>query len=89
VVEEELKKHGMRVLRNKPYAGGFITQNYGAPQRGQNALQIEINRSLYMNEATLEKTSDFQVIRGILSDMSAALLHYLGERIQPHRLAAE
>jgi N-formylglutamate amidohydrolase len=89
VVEEKLRQHGMRVLRNKPYAGGFITQNYGAPHRGQNALQIEINRSLYMNEATLEKTSDFQVIKGILSDMSATLLDYLGGRIRSHKLAAE
>lgn len=89
VVEEKLKKHGMRVLRNKPYAGGFITQNYGAPHRGQHALQIEINRSLYMNEATLEKTPDFQLIANILADMAAALLGYLEERFQPHQLAAE
>lgn len=89
VVDERLKKHGMRVLRNKPYAGGFITQNYGAPHRGQHALQIEINRSLYMNEATLEKTSEFQLIKDILSDTAANLLSYLGERLRPHRVAAE
>lgn len=89
IVEESLKKHGMRVLRNKPYAGGFITQNYGAPHRNQHALQIEINRSLYMTEATLEKTSDFQVIKTILSDMARTLLQYVGERFQPLQLAAE
>lgn len=89
IVEERLKKHGMRVLRNKPYAGGFITQNYGAPHRGQHALQIEINRGLYMNEARLEKTSDFQLIRNILSDMAATLLPYLEERFRPHQFAAE
>lgn len=89
VVEDGLKQHGMRVMRNKPYAGGFITQNYGAPHRGQHALQIEINRSLYMNEVTLEKTPDFQLIRNILADMSATLLKYLGERLKPHQLAAE
>lgn len=89
VVEERLKKHGMRVLRNKPYAGGFITQNYGAPHRGQHALQIEINRSLYMNEATLEKSPDFQLIMSILSDMAATLLGYLEKRFRPHQLAAE
>ena len=50
--EERLQAHGLRVLRNKPYAGGFITQNHGAPHRGQHALQIEINRGLYMNETT-------------------------------------
>ncbi len=89
VIEDSLKQHGMRVLRNKPYAGGFITQNYGAPHRGQHAVQIEINRSLYMNEATLEKTSDFQILRNILSDVTAALVSYLEVRQQPHQLAAE
>lgn len=89
VVEDRLKLHGMRVTRNKPYAGGFITQNFGAPHRGQHALQIEINRSLYMNEATLEKTSDFQLIRNILSDTAATLLSYLEARFPAHQLAAE
>ena len=63
-VEERLDAHGLRVLRNKPYAGGFITQNHGAPHRGQHALQIEINRSLYMNEATLEKTPTSRRLAG-------------------------
>ena len=65
-VEDALQRHGLRVLRNKPYAGGFITQNHGAPHRGQHALQIEINRSLYMNEATLEKTRDFWHLQDLL-----------------------
>jgi len=88
-VETELRSRGLTVLRNKPYAGGFITQNHGAPHRGQHALQIEINRSLYMNEATFEKTSGFQEIREILSDLTAALLPYLEERFSPQQLAAE
>jgi N-formylglutamate amidohydrolase len=88
-VEEELRRHGLRVLRNKPYAGGFITQNHGAPHRGQHALQIEINRSLYMDETALEKTSGFQHMRSVLSSLSAALLPYLEERFAPQKLAAE
>ena len=39
---------------NDPYSGGYITKNYGKPMEGVNVLQIEINRSLYMNEDTLE-----------------------------------
>ena len=39
---------------NDPFAGGYITQYYGKPIEGVNVLQIEINRSLYMNEETLE-----------------------------------
>ena len=41
-------QQGLRVSRNKPYAGGFITETHGLPQQGRHALQIEINRALYM-----------------------------------------
>ncbi len=88
-IEERLARHGLKVLRNKPYAGGFITQNHGAPHRGQHALQIEINRGLYMNETSLEKTGDFQTVRAVLEDMVKALLPHLEERFRPARLAAE
>jgi N-formylglutamate amidohydrolase len=89
LVEERLQHHGLRVLRNKPYAGGFITQNYGAPHRGQHALQIEINRSLYMNETSLQKTAGFDAVKAVLDDVVKTLLPYLEERFRPARLAAE
>jgi N-formylglutamate amidohydrolase len=44
---------GFTVARNRPYAGGFITEHYGQPNGGVHALQIEINRGLYMDEATI------------------------------------
>jgi N-formylglutamate amidohydrolase len=88
-VEEALRGHGLRVMRNKPYAGGFITQNHGAPHRGQHALQIEINRSLYMNESTLEKTRGFQHVKDVLADVVKVLLPWLEARCAPQRLAAE
>jgi len=88
-VEDELNRHGLRVLRNKPYAGGFITQNHGSPHRGQHALQIEINRSLYMNETTLEKSSGFEDLRAVLAKLSSTLLPYLEQRFAPQQLAAE
>ena len=46
-----LTSMGYRVARNRPYAGGFITEHYGRPTKGLHALQIEINRGLYMDEA--------------------------------------
>jgi len=52
--EETFKLLGYKVARNNPYAGGYCTLNYGKPMRGVHAIQIEINRALYMNEATLE-----------------------------------
>jgi N-formylglutamate amidohydrolase len=53
VLEMSLRHYGYKVERNKPYAGGFITQHYGAPRLGRHAIQIEINRALYMDEASL------------------------------------
>lgn len=43
---------GLSVVRNYPYAGGYVTQNYGAPARSFHALQLEFSRPLYMNERT-------------------------------------
>ena len=87
--EERLAARGLRVLRNKPYAGGFITQNHGAPHRGQHALQVEINRSLYMDEATLEKTGDFDALKDTLGQVVAELLIFVEQRFSPRQLAAE
>lgn len=56
LVERELEALGYRVTRNAPYAGGYTTEHYGRPVRRTHALQIEINRALYMNETTREPT---------------------------------
>lgn len=56
---EFLAELGYNVVVNKPYAGGFITEHYGRPQSGLHALQIEINRALYMDELRIEKSSNF------------------------------
>lgn len=53
LTETLFREAGFRVARNTPFAGGYITQHYGRPTRGQHALQIELDRSLYMDERTL------------------------------------
>jgi N-formylglutamate amidohydrolase len=50
---------GLRVERNQPYAGGYITEHYGRPLAGWHAIQIEINRALYMDETRLEPHGGF------------------------------
>ncbi|MBA5777325.1 N-formylglutamate amidohydrolase [Stappia sp. F7233] len=57
---ESLNAMGYAVSRNKPYAGGFITEHYGRPAKGLHALQIEVNRGLYMDEQSMEKSEGFQ-----------------------------
>jgi N-formylglutamate amidohydrolase len=67
---------GLRVARNRPYAGGFIARTYGRPQHGIHALQIEISRHLYMNEVTLEKGDGFNAIRQLVERLTLALIGY-------------
>ena len=52
-IKDQFEKHGLIVSINQPYAGGFITRNYGNPSKGIETIQIEVNRSLYMDENKL------------------------------------
>ncbi len=67
---------GLRVARNRPYAGGFIARTYGRPQHGIHALQVEISRHLYMNEITLEKNDGFNAIKQLVERLTLALIGY-------------
>ena len=69
-----LHQLGYTVCRNKPYAGGFITEHYGRPARGLHALQIEINRGLYMDEHRLEPHDGFDRLSADLLRLAEALL---------------
>ena len=72
-VESALRASGLAVRRNKPYAGGYITEHYGAPAMGRHALQIEINRSLYMDERAICLSDRAGALSRALCDMVATL----------------
>ena len=59
---------------NRPYAGGFITEHYGKPDLGLHAMQIEINRGIYMNEASLQKSERFEHIAADLTRFFEAMI---------------
>ena len=63
LVETLLRSVGLSVARNRPYSGGFTTKNYGRPSEGVQVIQIEINRSLYMNQKTVTRRPELQVLR--------------------------
>jgi N-formylglutamate amidohydrolase len=88
VIEESLRAMGYAVLRNKPYAGGFITEHYGDPAAGLHAVQIEINRALYMEEREYRKSDRFESVRADLGRMVGALAAATAQ-ITPLRDAAE
>jgi N-formylglutamate amidohydrolase len=90
LVEHELRSAGYAVFRNKPYAGGFITEHYGDPANHLHAMQIEINRGLYMDEANLTKAPRFAGIAEDLSRVMAALTaHIAAGNTGTTRAAAE
>jgi N-formylglutamate amidohydrolase len=85
---EALTQIGMETHLNRPYAGGFITEHYGRPFKGVHALQIEINRALYLEEATLEKTVGFVTLREQLAAVIERLFQQLPSQLE-RRWAAE
>lgn len=60
------RRAGFRVARNAPFAGGYLTHRYGKPRRGFHAIQIEIDRRLYLDETNIEPSAAY-------SDFAAAL----------------
>ncbi|WP_037389268.1 N-formylglutamate amidohydrolase [Sinorhizobium americanum] len=86
---ELLEELGYAVTRNKPYAGGFITEHYGRPTRGLHALQIEINRSLYVDEATLVKKPGFAALATDLATFVTGLARHVEDYGAYLPLAAE
>jgi N-formylglutamate amidohydrolase len=89
LVEVTLRARGYTVVRNKPYAGGFITEHYGEPGIGQHALQIEINRALYMDERALTQKPSFKDLAADLTDAFGAVMQEIGKDLAPRRIAAE
>ena len=86
---ETLRNKGYSVSRNKPYAGGFITEHYGRPSSGLHALQIEINRGLYMDEATHEPTAHFGQLFHDLKDFVRELTAMPDAGLVADSIAAE
>ena len=84
-----LRALGFTVCRNKPYAGGFITEHYGRPRRALHALQIEVNRALYMNEEKLELHAGFEKLRENLAALAEAMIDLAAEFASDRREAAE
>lgn len=75
--ERALTGLGFTVGRNNPYAGGYTVERYGAPRERIHALQIEVSRSLYLDEDRLEKRpSSFEKLRGRLGEFVRALVAF-------------
>jgi N-formylglutamate amidohydrolase len=88
-VEQTLRSLGYTVSRNKPYAGGFITEHYGNPAVGLHSIQLEINRGLYMDEKHYARTPGFDRLAADLVTLAQRLGEIPLEELRPYRAAAE
>jgi N-formylglutamate deformylase len=89
LIEATLRGQGYVVSRNKPYAGGFITEHYGNPAVGLHAIQLEINRALYMDERRYERSAAFASVAADLEALAQRLAELPIEELRPYRAAAE
>ena len=65
-IEAAFTAAGLTVTRNTPFAGAYITQAYGRPSRARHAVQIEIDRALYMNERLIRPNGNFEAFQTLM-----------------------
>ncbi|MEN8919181.1 MAG: N-formylglutamate amidohydrolase [Octadecabacter sp.] len=73
-VEAAFASAGFKVARNMPFAGAYICQHYGRPSRRYHAVQIEIDRSLYMDEALVKPNANFKAFKAVLDGVIAEIV---------------
>ena len=74
LIDSHFREAGLSVKHDDPYRGGWTTSSYGAPKRGQHAVQIELNRALYVDEKTSEiKPNDFAQLQAVLDRLVGKL----------------
>jgi N-formylglutamate amidohydrolase len=88
-IEAALRARGYVVSRNKPYAGGFITEHYGNPAVALHAIQLELNRALYMDERRYERSANFANVAADLESLAEHVAAVPLEELRPYRAAAE
>src|ERR1700758_4839517 len=88
-VEETLSGLGYSVGRNKPYAGGFITEHYGNPASSLHVIQLELNRAVYMDERRREKGARFAQVAADFATLAEALATVPLDNLGPFQAAAE
>ncbi len=74
LIDSHFREAGLSVKHDDPYRGGWTTSSYGAPKRKQHAVQIELNRALYVDERTSEiKKNDFVQLQRVLDELVGKL----------------
>jgi N-formylglutamate amidohydrolase len=89
VIQGTMQSLGYSVGRNKPYAGGFITEHYGNLGSGLHAIQIELNRAIYMDERLRERSTNFARVAADMATLADACAAIPLSDLGPFQAAAE
>ncbi|MFT4955103.1 MAG: N-formylglutamate amidohydrolase [Brevundimonas sp.] len=89
LLRAQFERAGWRVALNRPYAGGWSTQRWGRPGEGLHAVQVELNRALYLNEEALTPGPNFAMTQKVIRRVTAALAARDWSGLEPHAQAAE
>lgn len=85
-IEAALTSAGLSVVRNSPFAGAHIAKHYGRPSLGRHVVQIEIDRSLYMDEKNIRPNADFDELKAVITQVIAEITKFERGNL---RMAAE
>ena len=83
ILERTLAELGYIVRRNDPYAGGYITRQYGRPREHVHVIQLEIARELYMDESRIERLPRFGAVQQDMAAFVRTVAHVAGSVLRP------
>jgi len=86
-IEQIFLDAGLKVSRNAPFAGAYITQRYGRPESRRHAIQIELDRALYMNEQFVRPNGNFRAFQSLMSGVISEITEIGRRTVMP--VAAE
>jgi N-formylglutamate amidohydrolase len=82
LVADTLKAAGLSVIMNKPFRGAELVSAYSDPANGRHSLQIEVNRKLYMDEETRERTAGFAALKATLDALAVTIADYARSHVK-------
>jgi N-formylglutamate deformylase len=83
-VAQLLRRRGYTVRVNEVYKGVEIVRRHGRPRENRHSLQIEVDRALYMDQKTIEKSEGFAEVEADIGRLIAGLADFVRERLARH-----
>jgi N-formylglutamate deformylase len=76
LLDDAFRAEGLSVAVNDPYKGVELVKQFGRPYENRHSIQVEVNRRLYMNEATRERTANYAKLKVVLERVMAKVTSF-------------